>query len=391
MTEQVSKFLESTVQFCSADPLGVVVGSAVVLAMSSRMHFTRYFRGTFHIASVMFLLWRFLSSSETSESILEFFMRALPINSIRVVAGDAVGLFLLSEVFSFSGRALALNYRAISSYVKDKLFSLVKDFSFVKNELDKERKNLDVTLKKELKSKVEAMGPIPILKTLPEVGMETKEILSFMQTQVGKEDGIWLDGKVSGSVYHGIKGHQDALNKAFSLYSLSNPLHPEVWPSLMKYDSEIIAMTASLVNGGVSSVCGCTSSGGTESIILAMKAHRDYYRETAGITAPEMVACISAHAAVDKGCNLMGITLIKVPMDQNTFEVDLVAMERAIGPNTIMLYASAPGYPQGVIDPVREMSRLALKYGIGLHVDCCLGGFVLPFAKKLGYDIPGIF
>ena len=129
--------------------------------------------------------------------------------------------------------------------------------------------------------------------------------------------------------------------------------------------------------------------GGTESIILAVKSHRDYFRDHHGITAPEMVVGVSAHAAVDKACDLMGIKLIKVPLDPVTFKIDLHALKAAIGPNTILMYASAPSYPHGAIDPVKQMGALAVQFNIGLHVDCCLGGFVLPFAKKMGYSIPG--
>ncbi len=102
-----------------------------------------------------------------------------------------------------------------------------------------------------------------------------------------------------------------------------------------------------------------------------------------------MIAGVSAHAAVDKACDMLGIKLIKVDLDSKTFRVNLQSVRKAIGPNTIMMYASAPQYPHGAIDNVKEMSKLAVKYKIGLHVDCCLGGFVLPFAKKLGFKIPG--
>jgi sphinganine-1-phosphate aldolase len=87
---------------------------------------------------------------------------------------------------------------------------------------------------------------------------------------------------------------------------------------------------------------------------------------------------------------MLGIRLVKVAMKLSTMEVDLDAVRSAIGPNTIMLYGSAPSYPYGTIDPISELSKIAKKYNIGLHVDCCLGGFVLPFAKQLGYDIPGM-
>ena len=105
--------------------------------------------------------------------------------------------------------------------------------------------------------------------------------------------------------------------------------------------------------------------GGTESIILAIKAHRDYYRFTYGITTPELIVGVSAHAAVDKACDLMNIKLIKVGLDAMTYQVDLQQMERAISPNTIMIYASAPSYPHGAIDNIACMGRLAVKYNIG--------------------------
>lgn len=123
--------------------------------------------------------------------------------------------------------------------------------------------------------------------------------------------------------------------------------------------------------------------------MLAAKTHREYYRTNYGITEPEIVACESAHAAIDKACGMLGIRLVKIPMDKQTFKCDMAKMHAAIGPNTIMLYGSAPQYPQGTIDDIGAMSALAVRYNIGLHVDCCLGGFILPFAKKLGYDIPG--
>jgi sphinganine-1-phosphate aldolase len=176
----------------------------------------------------------------------------------------------------------------------------------------------------------------------------------------------------------------------------------------MKYESEVVAMSASLVNGGDSNVCGCTTSvsyrfvivfdadifvwlkGGTESIILAIKAHRDYYRDYYGITEPELIACVSAHAAVDKACDLMNIKLIHVPFaNDDTYQIRLSAVRRNISKNTILIYGSAPSYPQGVIDPISELGEIAVQYNVGLHVDCCLGGFVLPFMKQLGYDVPG--
>eukprot|EP00644_Phytophthora_capsici_P010474 jgi/Phyca11/568775/estExt2_Genewise1.C_PHYCAscaffold_300176 len=147
-------------------------------------------------------------------------------------------------------------------------------------------------------------------------------------------------------------------------------------------------MTAGLMNGGHPEVCGTLSSGGTESIFLATKTHREYYRHKHGITKPEIIACVTAHAAIDKACEILGIKLIKVPMDPKTLKMDLNAVRWSISANTILLYSSAPNFPHGMIDDIGELSNLAVQNDIGLHVDCCLGGFVLPFAHQLRQDIP---
>jgi sphinganine-1-phosphate aldolase len=121
---------------------------------------------------------------------------------------------------------------------------------------------------------------------------------------------------------------------------------------------------------------------------LAIKSHRDYYCKKYGIKHPELIAATSAHAAVDKACDMMNIRLIKIPIDAVTCKANVSAIANAISPNTILIYSSAPSYPQGVIDPISELAKIAHHHDVGLHVDCCLGGFVLPFAKKLGYNIP---
>jgi len=270
--------------------------------------------------------------------------------------------------------------------VTDYGFNLVKDLPFVKGSLQEEQEKMEKSIDKDLKTKSRSIGQA--LTALPNKGMSHNEVVQLIDDVVTKENVVWQKGHLSGGVYSGQKEHVDFLNQCYSYYSISNALHADIWPSVMKFESEIIAMTANLVNGGLSSVCGATSSGGTESIILAIKAHRDYYRSVYNITEPELIAGLSAHAAVDKACDMLGVKLVKVGLDPKTMRINLQLLRKAIGPNTIMMYSSAPNYPQGVIDDIKGMSDLAVKYKIGLHVDCCLGGFVLPFAKKLGYNIP---
>ncbi|MCA9415914.1 MAG: aminotransferase class V-fold PLP-dependent enzyme, partial [Candidatus Omnitrophica bacterium] len=178
----------------------------------------------------------------------------------------------------------------------------------------------------------------------------------------------------------------DFLNRAYSLHSQSNPLHPDLWPSASKFESEIISMTGNML-GGDDQVCGAISSGGTESILLAMKAYRDWAIDKKGIKNPEMVAPTTAHAAFDKASQYFNISLIRVPVDQN-YKADVAAMRNAVTKNTAVIIGSAVSFPHGVIDPIPELSEMAQERGIGFHTDACLGGFVLPWAKKLGYDIP---
>ena len=222
---------------------------------------------------------------------------------------------------------------------------------------------------------------------LPEKGRSRDEILREMEAMREQEEETWKDGFVSGAVYHGGQEHIEFLNQVYALNSQSNPLHADVWPSATKFEAEIVAMTADMLNGQGADVCGTLSSGGTESIMLAMKAYRDRARETKGITKPEMIVPITAHAAFDKASQYFGIKTIHIPVDSN-FRADVNAARKAISRNTIVIVGSAPSFPHGTIDPIEELSELARQHGVGFHTDACLGGFVLPWAEKLVYPVP---
>jgi glutamate/tyrosine decarboxylase-like PLP-dependent enzyme len=134
-------------------------------------------------------------------------------------------------------------------------------------------------------------------------------------------------------------------------------------------------------------IVGTVSSGGTESIMLAMKTYRDWTRDKKGITEPEMIVPTTAHAAFDKASQYFNIKMIRIPVGPD-FRADLDATKAAISPNTIVIVGSAPPFPHGIIDPIQELSELALSHGIGFHTDACLGGFFTARAEKLGYPVP---
>ncbi len=223
---------------------------------------------------------------------------------------------------------------------------------------------------------------------LPEAGRPHAEVLAEMAELHRIEAERWRSGYASGAVYHGDQEHIEFLSQVYALHSQSNPLHPDLWPSSAKFEAEIVAMTASMLGAGPDSgICGTVSSGGTESILLAMKTYRDWGRTVKGISAPEAVVPVTAHAAFEKAAHYFGIRLVPVPVDCD-YRADLSAVRAAITPNTVVVVGSAPAFPHGIIDPIPELAAIAEQHGIGCHVDACLGGFLLPWAERLGYPVP---
>jgi glutamate/tyrosine decarboxylase-like PLP-dependent enzyme len=230
---------------------------------------------------------------------------------------------------------------------------------------------------------------------LPKDGRERGEIIAEMENLKAREESKWKNGFVSGAVYHGDEDHIDFLNRVYAINSQSNPLHTDVWPSITKFEAEVVAMTANMLHADSvledldadDEVCGAISSGGTESILLAMKTYRDWARDMKGISKPEMIVPKTAHAAFDKASQYFNIKMKRIAVDKD-FKADVDKTKSAITDNTIVIVGSAPQFPHGVIDPIEQLSGLARENDIGFHTDACLGGFVLPWAEKLGYAVP---
>jgi glutamate/tyrosine decarboxylase-like PLP-dependent enzyme len=219
----------------------------------------------------------------------------------------------------------------------------------------------------------------------PKSGLQPDGLMRQMAEQ---RDGDlkWQDGKAFSLMYYPGEEKEKFIQEAFNMYFAENALNPMTFPSLRKMETEVISMVADLM-GGDELVRGSFTSGGTESILLAVKSARDHARKLhPEIKYPEMVLPATAHPSIVKSLHYFDIKGVFVPV-KNDFTADSLAMEKAITKNTIMLMASAPSYPHGVIDPVAEIAAMAEKKGIWLHVDACIG-FILPFIKKLGYEIP---
>jgi glutamate/tyrosine decarboxylase-like PLP-dependent enzyme len=224
-------------------------------------------------------------------------------------------------------------------------------------------------------------GPMRI----PARGRPHEAVLEELRS-MKKGDARWRDGRVFALVYHGGDEHERFLEDAHGMYFSENALNPMAFKSLWRMEREVVEMSAHLFNGP-KTACGTMSSGGTESLLLAVKAARDRARaKRPWIRSPEVVLPETAHVAFDKACDTYGLLPRYVPLDPEK-RADVKALRRAISRNTVLVVASAPQYPHGTIDPIAEIGAIAAKRGLPFHVDACIGGFVLPFIERLGHSV----
>lgn len=222
--------------------------------------------------------------------------------------------------------------------------------------------------------------------SLPSRGVSREELLHQMRSML-PGDFDWKGGKTWSLVYYAGEEITALLEEAYRLFFHGNALNPMAFPSLRRFENEVVAMTASLLGGG-GEAAGSMTSGGTESIILAVKTARDRARaERPQVTAPEMVLPVSAHPAFLKAAHYLDVTPVRIPLRPG-FRADVEAARGAVTENTVLVVGSAPAYPHGAVDPIPELASLAAERGIPCHVDACLGGFMLPFLEKLGHPVP---
>ncbi len=242
----------------------------------------------------------------------------------------------------------------------------------------------------------------PVNRGMPAAGRDRAEILAELGELAQKEDAVWESGQCSGTMYCGDHDHYAFMAEAFERFAHVNSLQRDMCPSSTRFEGEIIAMTLDMLNAdavsgdvsdpksGVGSSrepVGMVTSGGSGSILHAVLAYREQAKAQ-GIDHPNMVKPETAHVAFDKAGHLLGVEIRRAPIDPETTKVDLEAMSALIDENTVALVGSATNYGYGTIDPITELGQMALDRGIGLHVDGCLGGFILPWGEALGYDLP---
>lgn len=192
---------------------------------------------------------------------------------------------------------------------------------------------------------------------------------------------------MSGAVYHGGEELLNIQAEAMKLFSVSNPIHADVFPAVRKMEAEVVAMVLNMFNAPEYGA-GATTSGGTESILMACLSARNKARAERRVTQPEMIVPITAHAAFHKAGQYFGIKVHLVDCPAPDYTVNLYRVRKLMNPNTILLVGSAPNYPHGNVDNIPALSRLAMQHRLMLHVDCCLGSFLMPCLAKAGFVVP---
>jgi sphinganine-1-phosphate aldolase len=223
---------------------------------------------------------------------------------------------------------------------------------------------------------------------LPAQGRAAEDVLAELES-FKVDDRDFRNGRVFGLVFHADDALEELAAAAHNAYLWHNALNPNVFPSLRRMTNDVLEISASLFGGREidDDLAGFLTSGGTESILMAVKAAKMRAAHERDVHAPNVVLPMSAHAAFDKACQYFGVESRRIPV-RDDFRADVDAMAAAIDDNTVLVVGSAPQYPQGVIDPIPELAALAADHGTGCHVDACMGGFVLPFLERSGHELP---
>lgn len=223
---------------------------------------------------------------------------------------------------------------------------------------------------------------------LPKAGKNWEDVRDTLIAR-GEGDAKWRDGRTAVYVFNAGADIAEVQREAYALYMSENGLGPLAFPSLAQMEQEVIGMALSILHGPADAA-GAITSGGTDSITMAMKAARDFARAEKGLTAPaNIVIPQSAHPAFDKAAHLMDIEVRRIPLKTDgSYEADPRAMGNACDARTIMLVGSAPNFPHGIIDPIAALGHIANSRDIWLHTDACVGGYFAPFARMNGVPVP---
>lgn len=224
------------------------------------------------------------------------------------------------------------------------------------------------------------------MNRFPEQGRSREEVLAALGDHRSRD--LKGDGRAFAFVYDAGEPLRELAREAYAACMPINGLDPTVYPSARKLENAVVGACLELAQAPEGAV-GTATAGGTESVMLAVKAARDYARKTRPqITRPKMLLPQTAHACFHKAAQYLGVELVSVDVDPVTFRASVADARAKMSPDVVLVVGSAPSYAHGVIDPIEELAALALEHGALMHVDACVGGLVLPFMRDNGEAVP---
>jgi glutamate/tyrosine decarboxylase-like PLP-dependent enzyme len=224
------------------------------------------------------------------------------------------------------------------------------------------------------------------MKTLPAKGRPWEELKQELEA-AKSGDYSWREGRMALYFYYLDEEVKRVQQEAYLAYWTENAMGKKAFQSMQKLESDVLEMGLALHHAPEAAMATFTS-GGSESIFMALKTARDRARAEKGVTRPNMVIPRSAHPAFDRAAAFLGVDVVRVPTTRPDYRADPAELEKRFDARTIFTMGSAPNYPYGVFDPIADIARVAQKHDLWMHVDACVGGFLAPFARKLGYPIP---
>lgn len=292
--------------------------------------------------------------------------------------------FLRSSFYFLRGHGILGSFAILYTSIHKRLYRIFLSLPGIRSKVDRQI----ASATKELEEKLAGFGSdVNRYKTLPKEPWTQEQLKTELNTLSGMKRTRWEEGKVSGAVYH---GGEDLLNiqaEAMKLFSVSNPIHADVFPAVRKMEAEVVAMVLSMFNAP-EWAAGATTSGGTESILMACLSAKNKARAERRVTNPEMIVPSTGHAAFHKAGQYFGIKVHLVYCPAPSYTVPINKVRKLINPNTVLLVGSAPNYPHGNVDDIPALSKLAIQHKLPLHVDCCLGSFLMPCLAKAGFPSP---
>lgn len=308
--------------------------------------------------------------------------------NLNILRHILLALFILrivrSSFYQLRGYGILGSLTLLYNSLNKRFYRIFLSLPGIKSKVDKQIASAKKELEEKLVGDTTGSNSYKKLPSEPwtqeQLQTELKQLASLKRTR-------WEEGKVSGAVYHGGDVLLDVQAEAMKLFSVSNPIHADVFPAVRKMEAEVVAMVLSMFNAP-EYAAGATTSGGTESILMACLSARNKARAERRVVNPEMIIPSTAHAAFHKAAQYFGIKLHLVYCPEPTYTVPINKVRRLINPNTILLVGSAPNYPHGNVDDIPALSRLAVTHKLPLHVDCCLGSFLMPCLSKAGFPSP---